>query len=112
MLNLPIYNGLKKLECQCTCKHQNIICCNSCNSTILGGCCNVINDGGRQSSIIGGYYNEAAFLTRNSSIIGGCCNILDNNVCESTILGGFNNCIYHSCRSSIIGGRGHDMYCS
>lgn len=57
--------------------HQNRICLSSCDSSIIGGCLNVISYS-NDSSIISGCHNTITNNSNNSAIIGGVGLTLDN----------------------------------
>lgn len=96
------YNTVRNNSCQ-----SSIIggCCNevygSVLSSILGGCCNCL-DGGYATSIISGCCNCVGF-SYYSTIVGGYCNQTYCSV-SSNIIGGYYNCSIFSCNSTVVGG--------
>jgi hypothetical protein len=90
----------------------------SCNSSILGGCRNVLSCSGA-STIVGGASSSIANTSCYSSIIGGRGNIIKNYSRWANISGGQFNCIYGrsnlsatSDESVIVGGFLNRIICS
>jgi hypothetical protein len=81
---------------------------------VIGGCCNCIDYGSENSSIIGGYSN-GVFYTRCSTILGGydnrICGTYNNSSRGSSILGGIYNRICDDNHSAIIGGYSNEICC-
>ena len=90
----------------------------SCNSSILGGCRNVLSCSGA-STIVGGASSSIANKSCYSSIVGGRANIIKDYSRWANISGGISNCIYGrsntlatSDDSVIIGGSLNRILCS
>jgi hypothetical protein len=114
----------------------NVICCNSPDSSILGGRYSIVNQStnsvilggyGNQmcynnynydgtfcssnSAIVGGYYNCILGSSLNSSILGGKGNVVCDYSYNSTVIGGcYNSLQNNSCDSTILVGRYNCMY--
>ena len=75
--------------------------CYSFNSSIMGGCCNILSGTLSNSSIVGGQFNYLTCYSYSSSIIGGCCNSLSGTSSNSVILGGNNLTLTGQCNTAL-----------
>lgn len=74
-------------------------------ATLIGGCCNSIENGSTRSFIVGGALNKIENSSVRSSILGGFCNLISDSD-DVSIINGRNNCFYTGTRySSIVSSR-------